>query len=1172
MRKLKYLLLTLLALALIVTGLALTVSAETVTEVATADALVTALNDAGVASIKLTADIDIGETALPAVARALTIDLNGYTLSAKGTADAIFKLTTARTAFAIVNTAETQAHINSDRVVVSNTVAHWNPNAITINGGTGGIKFGHSYGTETANTGTCTFQHSAGGDYHLLGNVEFEYDTDGYYIFQVFSGAGINLHITDATVKVYPTATRANTATNSALVYSHGSGAAGAPNVTVENSTLYLNRTLLLHNGYWKKAATITAEGSTFIMGDSENKTKAPNATLNSLLYSHNHPSYSSTFTFTNCSFVGDNILIRSGDSNANGDTINFTECKFELAAYAYSPATSTILNYNGAKSAKFTDCKFKGYSAIANKGTAGNATTGTFVTGANTVADRPFVTDAFVTIDGLLGSNGFDLNTHEMKYTFGPSLPNYAPLKQSTFATDTSIFELLGSTSNESLDFVTSGGNSYADFNYADKYTEGTAKPIIILNHTYTGASFPQFDKYVSYDFDISSNGNGYLDTLIHFVGSNHSYIETYNADGTTTISSGPAGEKTDATGLAQIRIKNGVLSLYAEGSESYTLPTAANEWTHITVLVETVDNGDGSFGGVQSLFVNGELLASFEDDMMFGKPTPDAWSAYGADGVTPAAGATRTVDAWRYTYIRFAAQTDPKYDEETLEITSKENLLIDNLAAVKYTAASDIGEAVENGATFAAEDAVFQPNYTFPEGMEAVATFEGNDYYSAELLNAGIEKAVAANPELAEGFEILLKGDLYNFVVNYPMYVETDGHNFTYYSETYAGENDGEGFEFFEADVDYLANVNFLDANGEVVKTVQTIRGNTLLVSAFVSAGDAELTDSNNYYETWTTCIYPEYVTVAEEDMQIEPTVETEIKLNLKGVKYNLETKAWFSFNIFVPYDESVANVVLPEGGERVTIGGVEYVKYNAGKAVWAYNTSENSNDDNVYSVTVEIDGVEYTEEYTFNLDTYFESVLTTEPTESEKALILSAVNYCNEVHKLYCGEAFEKYEAILNENNFAYAADLDAIIAADAASLPANDADFNTYFTSGTYYYDAETLVANMAIVFDSANYQGDGTDVVFYFENRDGSFTESAGMKAVLGDGTEIIVAHDLTLAPKVDAIRNAAKIVYTTGDGQTVVGYYNLASYVQGTDAEFAKALYDFAMKTEAYKG
>ena len=83
------------------------------------------------------------------------------------------------TAFTITNTAETQACINTDRAVLYTVVAHWG-DGITVNGGEGGIKFGHSYGTETANTGTCTFQQSAGADYYLLGNIEFEYDADGY--------------------------------------------------------------------------------------------------------------------------------------------------------------------------------------------------------------------------------------------------------------------------------------------------------------------------------------------------------------------------------------------------------------------------------------------------------------------------------------------------------------------------------------------------------------------------------------------------------------------------------------------------------------------------------------------------------------------------------------------------------------------------------------------------------------------------------------------------------------------------------------------------------------------------------------------------------------------------------------------------------------------------------
>ena len=719
-------------------------------ELSPLDAFTTAFNNSAINSIILTADVDLGTTVLPEITRALTIDLNGFTLSAVGegvTDTALFKVT-AVVEFNLINGAQTQAHINTDRKIIDGNI---NGAVITIACGEAGIKFGHSYNlaSETANTGASLFSASANKiRFYVSGKFEAEIDTVNCDVFATTSdSAALYVTVQSANVKVYPTATRATNASVMAFAMARTRNAnAGYLVVNIDDSEFYLNRTNLLYNGYYNRQQTVTATKSTFVMGDADGKTVAPNATVNALLYMQNYASKVSAVTFTNCNFVGDNQLFYTSRAGGN-DLVNLTGCKFELASYAYSPATSTILNYDAKVT--LTNCEFKGYNSIAIAGSAWDGTRGTLVTGNDTVADRAFATNRFVKLDGTLGC-GFNPLTHEAdtEYRFGY---NSVPFKQSTFTSDTSILEIWNNTSYGALDFVTADGNSYADFNYGDKYTDGSLQPSMVLDGIYSGANYPQFDKYVSYDFDISSSGNGYLDLQIRFYGRNSYYTETMNADGTTTISGAKTsgGTATGATGPRYIYIQDGVLRLYVEGTATYTLPEDANEWTHITVVIETVDNGDGSFGGVQSLFVNGELLASFEDSAMFGTPIYGAWS----DG-TGAAGATRRVDAYRYSDVRFNVLTAPEYDEETLDITSKENLLVDNVAVVKYNAASDIGEAVKNGETFAVKDAIFQSNYKMPNVDTPIQNVNGKDCYSYEAVKYEISTTIKNNLSLYADF----------------------------------------------------------------------------------------------------------------------------------------------------------------------------------------------------------------------------------------------------------------------------------------------------------------------------------------------------------------------------------------------------------------------------------
>ncbi len=131
------------------------------------------------------------------------------------------------------------------------------------------------------------------------------------------------------------------------------------------------------------------------------------------------------------------------------------------------------------------------------------------------------------------------------------------------------------------------------------------------------------------------------------------------------------------------------------------------------------------------------------------------------------------------------------------------------------------------------------------------------------------------------------------------------------------------------------------------------------------------------------------------------------------LEGILVNITTNNGFWVNFYVP--TSLGVTVDQDLASTTTIAGVEYNVYTI-KAI-------SPND--LYPATIrvemgEIDGVKYYKQVAVSLLDYFNGIINKEgATDTEKALVVNAANYCNTLYTMVTGVENAGYKAIVSEN---------------------------------------------------------------------------------------------------------------------------------------------------------
>ena len=265
---------------------------------------------------------------------------------------------------------------------------------------------------------------------------------------------------------------------------------------------------------------------------------------------------------------------------------------------------------------------------------------------------------------------------------------------------------------------------------------------------------------------------------------------------------------------------------------------------------------------------------------------------------------------------------------------------------------------------------------------------------------------------------------------------------------------------------------------------------------------------------------------------------TTDTDITIK-NELKYNLSLYANFDVNLYVPADKTTLT------GETVTIGGAEYVVVT--KLVSAPAVA----DAVVFEVSYTVDDVEYTEKVTVNVVDYAVAVLDSEYSDKVKRVMITALEYANEVYKLLNGAASDAITAVLD--NPAYAA---YHVEANTEYGTTDNSALNGVISGANLELGSEVkIVLNVASGFS-------GTVTVNYNDYLGVAQPEQV-FEVVGGDVIELNVK-----------IYNLVSDFVITTD--SVSGSYSLGAYVkglidQGVDADFAQVLFTYAKTAEAYK-
>ena len=293
--------------------------------------------------------------------------------------------------------------------------------------------------------------------------------------------------------------------------------------------------------------------------------------------------------------------------------------------------------------------------------------------------------------------------------------------------------------------------------------------------------------------------------------------------------------------------------------------------------------------------------------------------------------------------------------------------------------------------------------------------------------------------------------------------------------------------------------------------------------------------------YYEKFAGWTDGETVyTVAPAGTYALTSAQTVI-VNIPNIKLNLTANNGFIVNYYVPASYGVTADAKSAG--TIEKGGTVYDIYTVA------GISPNNVEGATIVLTLNVDGVDYTQTITVSLLSYFNAVLKSDDAEAQ-ILVVNAVNYCNEIYKVAnkTEAGYDAYNAILAENT-------DKIISAEDAKAVDVDAQEQGVFgevqfiiSEGNVPMFAFTKLTDGKVSVKFTNIYGDPIEIIC----------------------TEVKVDTDVYYAV-------AEMPVYEMIDSFEVyvndakVGNYSIANYVEMTENKIASALYGYGKAVANWK-
>ena len=254
-------------------------------------------------------------------------------------------------------------------------------------------------------------------------------------------------------------------------------------------------------------------------------------------------------------------------------------------------------------------------------------------------------------------------------------------------------------------------------------------------------------------------------------------------------------------------------------------------------------------------------------------------------------------------------------------------------------------------------------------------------------------------------------------------------------------------------------------------------------------------------------------------------------DVVVNVPGIKLNLTANNGFIVNYYVPASYGVTADAKSAG--TIEKGGTVYDIYTVA------GISPNNVEGATIVLTVNVDGVDYTQTITVSLLDYFGAILAGEDDEA-KTLVVNAVNYCNAVYNYVNGADYAEYASILAvEENKA------RIIAADAEAV---DVDAQEQGVFGeVQFIISEGNVPMFAFTKLTAG------KVSVKFTNIYGDEVEIICTEVTVDEKTYYAVA-EMPVYEMVEAFE-----VYVN---DAKVGNYSIANYAEATTDAGAKSIAD----------
>ena len=258
------------------------------------------------------------------------------------------------------------------------------------------------------------------------------------------------------------------------------------------------------------------------------------------------------------------------------------------------------------------------------------------------------------------------------------------------------------------------------------------------------------------------------------------------------------------------------------------------------------------------------------------------------------------------------------------------------------------------------------------------------------------------------------------------------------------------------------------------------------------------------------------------------------------ISGLMANISTGNGFFVNFYVP----VSSGYTITGAEALTntvIDGVEYAVYKASCI------SPATVEDVTVQVNFKLFNAVCYKEVSISLYDYFKGVLDdASSTDAEKALVVNAANYCNEVYKYVNKEDYASYKEIVDTNNL-------VIVPTGLTSIKNV---ISTDVISG-----AQLAVSTGNVPTFAFTKAGDATVTVKYTDIYGDEQTVACEVSTI--EGVEYYTVSHM-------AAYDMIGIINVYADGELVLTY-SLDDYITETSDEIAIALYGYAKAVSNYK-